>query len=206
MSHKSSGQLSSATIAASTKLLWLTRTAIAISLPAKQLGKIARWFLALMLVVITFVLLARNLFAISPAGLEELKLYAQAYLVMLGISTVQAADSHVRVDVLYSRCSELAKAWINLLGHILLALPFSVFLFWLTYSFAEASFSVRETSTNPGGLPFLYVMKAALPIGSLLIVLQTLADIIKSLMRVSIIAEEDEISSDQADLATGKGN
>lgn len=152
-----------------------------------QAGLCARWLLLLMLLVIVMVLILRNGLDHSSAGVEELKLYAQAYLIMIGASYVQQLNGHVRVDVLYGCLSQLARDWIDLLGHVLFALPFYSFLLWLSADFAYASATVREASTNPGGLPFLYIMKAALPLGGLLLIVQCVLDIFNYLARVSLI-------------------
>ena len=150
-------------------------------------------FIILMLVVVLVVLLLRNGLGLSPAGLEELKLYAQAYLVMLSLSAVQAHNQHVRVDIFYQRFSPLQRNWTDLLGTVLLALPFSLFILWTSANYAGLSLAIREASDNPGGLPFLYLMKAALPLGGLLLCLQVLTDLARLLVAVSFVDDaEDE--------------
>ena len=52
-------------------------------------------------------------------------------------------------------------------------------LLWLSYDYAEKAWELKEASRETDGLPFLYILKAVIPVASGLLVLQGVADILK---------------------------
>lgn len=90
----------------------------------------------------------------------------------------------MRVDLFYAKLSPKSRAWIDLLGALLFLLPFSVLILWTSYTFVHNAFVIRETSADPGGLPARYLLKAALPAGFLLLLLQALAHAGKALLTI----------------------
>lgn len=96
-----------------------------------------------------------------------------AFAVMLTISLAWALDRQVRVDFFYQRFSRAGQATVNLLGNLCLALPFLYLILDPAYEFAHRSWRIGESSTD-GGLAQLWVLKALLPAGVLLMLLVSL--------------------------------
>jgi TRAP-type mannitol/chloroaromatic compound transport system permease small subunit len=86
---------------------------------------------------------------------------------------------HVRVDVLFANFSERAKHAVNVIS-ALLAVIFSALVIWLSLAYVAQSWAMGEGSPNPGGIPALYIMKAMIPLGFALLLLQSLAQAIQS--------------------------
>ncbi|MFJ5536535.1 TRAP transporter small permease subunit [Vreelandella titanicae] len=97
----------------------------------------------------------------SLMGLQVLLFFMA---IMLAISPVLLLDRHVRVDVLHARLSRSGQRWLELIGHLGLAMPFFALLLGPSWRFAERAFLTGESSTD-GGLTDLYVIKALLPLG-----------------------------------------
>ena len=76
-----------------------------------------------------------------------------------------------------------ARAWIDLLGHLLLLFPFTGPLLCATLPSVPASWAVRERSPDPGGLP-RYPLKSVLPVGFVLLLLQGVSELIKDPARL----------------------
>lgn len=87
---------------------------------------------------------------------------------------------HVRVDILYSLVSLRAKAWIDILGTLLFLMPLSVLIIWVSIPYAGDSWSILEMSPDPGGLP-RYIIKTAIPVAFMLVLVQGVSELIKSL-------------------------
>ena len=83
------------------------------------------------------------------------------------------------------------RRWIDCLGSFLLVVPFCVFGVWTSIPFALESFLMRESSSDPGGLP-RWPLKIALPVAFALIALQGLADDIRHLAALRGVATGDE--------------
>ncbi len=142
------------------------------------------WLTLLLVFVIVIDVAFRYLFNVTSAASFELEWHLFAVIFLLGAAYTLQQDKHVRVDVFYNRFSEKSKAWINLVGTTLLLLPFCAVAFWESLSFVEYSFAVRETSPDPGGLPARYLIKAAIPVGFLLLGLQGINLILQSITKL----------------------
>ncbi len=99
---------------------------------------------------------------------------------LLGAAYALQRDAHVRVDVLFARFSARIRNWINILGTILLLVPFCVFVLWTTWPAVRNSWRVREMSPNPGGLP-VYPIKAVILVCFVLLLLQAVSELIKDI-------------------------
>src|ERR1043166_3564083 len=85
-------------------------------------GRAASWC-ALFIVLTGFaVVLMRYVLGLGSLWLQESILYAHAALFLLAAAWTLKDGGHVRVDVFYASASPRAKAWIDLLGALLLRL------------------------------------------------------------------------------------
>ena len=71
----------------------------------------------------------------------------------------------------------------------------SVVGIWGSQAFVKSSFMIGETSPDPGGLPARFILKAAIPIGFTLVLLQGVAISCKSLAVVLGWYDDDEVMS-----------
>jgi len=144
------------------------------------IGKAAAW-LALVIVVLQFVLVvARYLFSLGSIWLSETVVYAHAGLFLLAAAWTLQAGGHVRVDVFYSQASERTKALIDLIGALVLLLPFALVLIWLSVPYAVRSWAVLERSQEASGLPLVYMLKTLIPAFALLMALQGVAQAMRA--------------------------
>lgn len=117
-------------------------------------GRAAAW-LTLVMVLVTFVVvIMRYVFDAGMIWLQESVTWMHAAVFMLGAAYTLFAEEHVRVDIFYRRMSPVGRAWIDLLGVLLLLFPFCVYLAWASWDFAAVSWAMRETSRESGGLPY----------------------------------------------------
>ena len=116
---------------------------------------------------------------LSSNGLIEAQWYLFSVLFLLGAGYTLSRDEHVRVDVLYGRLGPRGKAAIDLAGALLLLLPFCVFGVVFTWPVVQQSWSVRELSPDPGGLP-RYPLKALMPAAFALLGVQGVSSVIHS--------------------------
>lgn len=117
--------------------------------------------LLLVLVQFTIVLLV-YIFAIGSIKLQESLFYINGLMVMGAVGYTALQDGHVRVDIFYSKLSHSKKDWVNLLGNIFLLGPTLYLLWTVSIPYVRDSFSVFEGSTETGGLPFVYLLKATI--------------------------------------------
>lgn len=104
---------------------------------------------------------------LSMTSLGELQWHLFSLLIMLSGAYALKEDRHVRVDVLSARFSDRTRCYIDIFGDLFLLLPFFALLAWYSLSFAQTAYQFGEQS-NAGGLVDRYLVKAVLPIGSVL--------------------------------------
>jgi len=142
-------------------------------------GKLFSWlWLAVIAVILTSVI-SRYMFAQGSILLEELTwhIYGIAWTIGLGYTLV--TDDHVRVDVLHERVSLRAQAWIEILGILLLLLPFLYIGILYSIPYAYEAYLQNETSQAPSGLPYRFVLKSFIPISLAFIGIAALSRLLK---------------------------
>jgi TRAP-type mannitol/chloroaromatic compound transport system permease small subunit len=165
------------------------RLADAIDRFIDRVGRAISWLaLAVALVMGTNVLL-RYGFGIGEIWAQEMEWHLLVPLTLVGISYALRHGEHVRVDVLFASFSARGKDAINVISAVI-AMIFSALVVWLSLAYVAQSWTIGESSPNPGGLPALYVMKAMIPIGFALLFLQSLAQAIQYFMAFRGIADE----------------
>lgn len=136
-------------------------------------GRSVSWLL-LVLVLITFsVVVLRYGMNLGWIWVQELIVYLHSAVFLIAIAWAFQMDEHVRVDIFYRDKSPRHKAWVNLVGTMLLVVPFSIFLFWMGWDYVSASWSVLEGSREAGGLDFVYLLKSLMLLLPVLLLLQT---------------------------------
>jgi len=176
------------------------------------IGRLIRWLALVMVLVGAYNAIARYLTkytaaTLSTNALYELQWYLFSVIFLLGAAYALDRDVHVRVDVLYARLSDKGRAWTDLLGTLLFLLPFSVLMLWVSYPAVRNSWSIREVSPDPGGLP-RYPIKALILVSFTLLFLQGVSQAIKqvAILRGEVPPEGiDERPGEGPDVRHGEG-
>jgi len=151
----------------------------------KKIGDTCSWLSFILVILISLDVFLRYVFNFSSASLYELEWHMFAVIFMVGSSLTLQKDEHVRVDVFYNKFSDKGKNIINLIGNIIFLLPFSLIIFYTSIPFVEDSFRILESSPDPGGLQFRFLIKSIIPISFLLLAVQGVLNIFKNLKNLS---------------------
>ncbi len=147
---------------------------------SNRTGRIIAWLSLLMVVVTFFVVVLRYVFDLGWIAMQESVTYMHATLFMLGAAYTLERNGHVRVDILYQGMSRRGKAWVDLLGTLLLLMPVCGFIAWIAWEYVQNSWQVTEGSREAGGIPGVFLLKSLLLIMPLLVMLQGLAMMIRN--------------------------
>ena len=151
----------------------------------QKVGNLCSWLSFALVILITIDVFLRYIFNFSSASLFELEWHLFAIIFLLGSSLTLQKDEHVRVDVFYSKLSERNKEIINIIGNLFFLLPFSITIFYTSIPFVEDSLIILESSPDPGGLPYRFLIKSMIPLSFLLIAAQGVINILKSIKNIS---------------------
>lgn len=156
---------------------------------AGRLGLINEWtgravaWLTLLMVIVTFTVVAlRYGFDLGFIAMQESVIYLHALNFMLGAAYTLKHDAHVRVDIFYQKMGPRGRAWVDLLGTLLLLLPVCGFIFWASWEYVINAWTIREASGEAGGLPFVYLLKSILLLMPSLLMIQGIVIIMTSVL------------------------
>ena len=121
----------------------------------------------------------RYVFNINFIFMQELVMYMHAFVFLFGISICLKDDKHVRIDVISNKLDGKMKKVIEKIGLILLVIPFCVFVIYESSPMILRSWDMLEGSSEPGGLPFIFLLKTSIYIFSFLILLQALKRLVE---------------------------
>ncbi len=143
-----------------------------------RLGKLTMWLILATTLISAGNAIVRKAFGTSSNALLEIQWYLFAGVFMLGAGYGFLKNSHVRIDFISSRLSPRTRNWIDVIGIVVVLVPFcliSINLGWPLFTQALAS---GEMSQNAGGL-IRWPVYALIPLGFGLLMLQGLSELLK---------------------------
>jgi TRAP-type mannitol/chloroaromatic compound transport system permease small subunit len=143
-------------------------------------GRVLAWLALFMALLTAAIVVMRYGFNTGSILAQELVTYMHGSLFMLGAAYALKQGAHVRVDIFYRNFSPRGQAWVNSLGGIVFLLPLCVFIAGVSWSYVAESWSIMETSPEPGGIPAVFLLKTLIPLMALNLLLQGLAEILRA--------------------------
>ncbi|MEN9063377.1 MULTISPECIES: TRAP transporter small permease subunit [Ponticoccus] len=149
------------------------------------LGTILSWLSVGIVLVCFTVVVQRYFFAVSHVWMQDLYIWLNGAMFTGVAGFALLRDNHVRVDIFYRPASLRKKAVIDLMGVLLFLMP-SMYVVWIyALPFVQRSWRYGEGSANVGGMPGLYVLKTFILAFALLIALQGLAMVLRSVLMLA---------------------
>ena len=133
--------------------------------------------LAMIALVATNVLL-RYAFSLGSVWAQELEWHLLAAVILFGMSYALQRCDNVRVDVFYAGFRPGTKFIVNAVSGLLTLLVALLFV-KLSLAYVMQSYSIGETSADPGGIAWRWAVKGLIPLGFGLLALQTLGALMR---------------------------
>ena len=140
---------------------------------------ITKYFFYIMFILVIVNILLRYIFNINFIFMQELVMYLHAFIFLFGISICLKENSHVRIDVFSNKLDAKAKKYIEILGTVFFIIPFCLFVLYESTPIIIRSWEMLESSGEPGGLPFIYILKSAIYVFASLLLIQALGRLVK---------------------------
>ena len=144
------------------------------------LGRFFARLIPVLLILVMIVVIGRYFFGIGRVDIQELALYVHALIFLGCAGWAYSEDEHVRVDIFYRNASAEYKKLVNVLGILFFLLPTIGVLSYYAIDFVAASWSVKEISTEPGGLNFVYIQKSFIFLFPLVLALAGIKELYKT--------------------------
>jgi TRAP-type mannitol/chloroaromatic compound transport system permease small subunit len=141
----------------------------------RMLEMVARgsaWLLVIMAAVTCFDVLARKTGIPAPlTKLQELEWHFHAALFSLWMGYGYTVNAHPRVDSFTEHLPMRRKAWLELLGCLLFALPYCALVAYHSVDFVASSYALAEQSDSTVGLRYRWFIKGIYAVGLWMVVL-----------------------------------
>ncbi len=141
----------------------------------ERVGRLAAWLVLVMVFITFLVVVLRYGFNFGRISLQESITYLHAFVFMLAGAYTLKHNEHVRVDIFYQDMFTQNKAKVDLFGTLFLLLPFTGFIFWVSFDYVLNSWKLLEGSREAGGLPFVYILKTLIPLMAIFLFLQAIS-------------------------------
>lgn len=167
---------------------------------ANKLDKIARtaglwvgWIIIPLIFVIMFDVITRKIdatrlyfsgftadygFSVSTI-LQDLQWHFHALLLMFSFGIGYLYNAHVRVDIFREMLSRRKQGWMELIGLIVLGLPFLILMIKFSGDMVALSWRQGEGSDSMTGIPMRYIPKSFMVLGFLVVLAAVLATIFR---------------------------
>lgn len=145
----------------------------------EAIGKSVALLTLLITALIVIEMFSRSFLGTSWGWVYDLSGWLLAAYVFLGGAWALQRGQFVRVDIIYVRLSPRTKALIDIVAGTAMFVLFAGTLLWLGTRFAWQSFLMNEVSATGAWQGPVYVAKALLPIGTLLLCLAWLSHVLK---------------------------
>jgi TRAP-type mannitol/chloroaromatic compound transport system permease small subunit len=139
-----------------------------------MLGRLCSLLLLLLVTALLVQVGLRYGFSWSPLWLQEVGWHIFGLLIFLSISYTLKQNGHVRVEFFYEKMSEKVQDRLFIFGMLACLWPMAFCLMYFGYQFAAQSYGFAETSGDPGGLAFRWVIKGSVPLSFFVLFCQSL--------------------------------
>ena len=168
----------------------------AIDKTTNLVGNAVSWLTTIMVIAVVAVVITRYFLQVGSIALQESVTYLHAMIFLLGIAYTLKHGGHVRVDIFYRQFSPRRKALVDFCGGLFFLVPVSILIFYSSWDYVIASWAIGETSAENNGLPFIYLLKTLMILMPATLLLQGVAEILKSLL--ILIDQPDSVESGDA--------
>lgn len=150
-------------------------------------GRIASFLILVMIAIVVYEVVLRYAFDRPTMWAHESAQFVFGAMSILGGGYVLYRGSHVKMDVVYSRCSPRTKAILDLITAPIF-FCFAATLLWTSGEIAWESIQELERS-NSQWRPPIYPIKSLIPVAALLVLLQGVAKFVRDVF-TSITGKE----------------
>jgi TRAP-type mannitol/chloroaromatic compound transport system permease small subunit len=181
----------------------------------RLVGRTGAWLIVPLILIISFDVVTRKLPFVqnfiqtswlhdflSATKLQEFEWHLHAVVFLLAYGLAYLDGSHVRVDVWREHRAPRTRGWIEVIGILLLAMPFCAVLVYHSWHFVVTAWVQNEGSASITGVPHRWIVKSFVLIGTALLFLSLTA----TLMRLVAYLFGDAATAREASLRLGVAN
>ena len=147
-------------------------------------GRIFAWLIIPLAVIVVFEVISRRFFNAPHIWATEVTNYIYGPHFMLVAAYTLLYKSHVSIDIIYGRFPPRTRGILDIFTYLVFFFPFCGIVLYQGIVFAQTSWSIGETSES-AALRIVPLVKTVIPVTFGLILIQGLANFIRSIMLVA---------------------
>jgi len=147
-------------------------------------GRVFVWLIIPLTLVVVYEVVARRVFNAPHIWATEVTNYLYGPHFMLVAAYTLLHQAHVRIDIIYAKFSARTRGILDIITNLVFFFPFCTIVFYQGIIFAQTSWSIGETSES-AALRILPLIKTVIPVTFALLLIQGLANFIRSIMLVA---------------------
>lgn len=148
------------------------------------MGHLCTVLMILMVLNVFYDVVMRYFFNDVSIGMQELEWHLFAAMFMFGLGFTLKEDAHVRVDIFYEKLLPHTQAYIDIIAAILFALPITFIIMYYGYSYAFDAYEMMEGSSDPGGLPYRWIIRSVVPLANAFLILSIFYTILDNILKL----------------------
>jgi TRAP-type mannitol/chloroaromatic compound transport system permease small subunit len=152
-------------------------------------GTIFSWMSLILVGAVTYEVVARYLFNAPTIWAFDITYMMYGALFMLGAAYALHKGAHIRTDFFWEKFSTRRKGVIDSLSYLIFFFPSLLVLFFISLDDAFYSWTINETSDQTAWRPRLWPFRAVVPLACLLLLVQGISELLKSLYMARTGAE-----------------
>jgi TRAP-type mannitol/chloroaromatic compound transport system permease small subunit len=143
-------------------------------------GKIVGWLILPMVGSLVYEVTARYLFNAPTVWAYDMTYMLYGSFFMLGAAYTLQRKGHIRTDMFYGAWSPRRQGWVDAVCYLLFFFPGMIVFLVVTWDFFAVSFGRGERVVTSPWMPIVYPLKGAMFAATLLLVLQGVAEFLRS--------------------------
>jgi TRAP-type mannitol/chloroaromatic compound transport system permease small subunit len=147
-------------------------------------GRLTAWLIIPMTLAVSWEVVARHFFRAPTIWAFDVTYMLYGTHFMLGTAYTLMRLGHVRTDMLYQGWSVRRQNLIDAIGYLFFFFPAMALFFYFSGQEAYHSWEIGETSDASPWRPIVYPFKAVIPLTALLLIVQGVAEFLKSLYAI----------------------
>ncbi len=144
-------------------------------------GKAVGWMILPMVFSLVYEVFARYLFNAPTIWAGDISQILYGMFFMLGSAYALQRQQHIRTDFLYGKWSVRTRGLVDAALYIVFYFPALVVFLWFGIEYAHRSILFNERIVTSAWMPIIWPLKLAIPVSTLLLLVQGVSELAKSL-------------------------
>lgn len=147
-------------------------------------GTMISWLSVPLVLAVSYEVTARYLFNAPTIWAYDATYMLYGSLFMLGAAYALHKGAHIRTDFFWEKFSIRRKGWIDTVSYIVFFFPSMIMLLLISWNEFRYSWQINEMSDQTPWRPLLWPFKFVVPLACLLLLIQGVSELIKSIYMV----------------------